>query len=50
MPVTSSKSVTLLGLTVAAVVLLPPRPAGLVGAAPVIAKGAGAGAPVPPVQ
>jgi len=46
-PATSSKSVTLLGLTVVTVGLLPPRPAGAVGVGPAIARGAGAGAPVP---
>jgi len=49
-PVTSSKSVTLLGLTVATVGLLPPQPAGVVGVGPAIARGAGTGAPVPPVD
>jgi len=48
-PVTSSKSATLLGLMVAAAGHLPPRPAGAVGVGPTIARGAGAGAPVPPV-
>ena len=45
----SSKSVTLLGLTVAAAGLLPPQPAGVVGVGPAIARGVGAGAPVPTV-
>jgi len=51
MPVTSSKSVTLLGLTVETAGLLPPpRPPGVVGVGPAIARGAGAGAPAPLVD
>jgi len=45
MLVTSSKSVTTLGLTAGDACPLPLRPAGVVG--PAIAKGAGAGAPAP---
>jgi len=42
-PVTSSKSATLLGLTVETAGLLPPpRPPGVVGVGPAIATGAGA--------
>jgi len=45
MPVTSSQSATLLGLTVGPTGLPPPQPPGVAG--PASASGAGAGAPLP---